>query len=299
MAIFLTGATGFIGSAVLRQLRDQGRDVAALVRSPEAAREVEALGATAVLGTLTDTELIAHEALESDGVIHLASPGDESSAATDDAFVSAVFSGLEGSDKPYVHTGGIWVFGSGSSITERTPFDPPALTAWRLPVEARVRAASGIKTSIIAPGIVFGYGQGIPTVISDAPRGSGVAPALQLIGDGSQHWTTVHVDDLASLYLLAFDLADAGSYYIGASGQNPTVRSLGEAAADAAGLDGRVEASSVEETRARLGAGFADALLLDQQASGSAARIDLGWEPNGPSLVDELRSGSYAPAAAA
>jgi nucleoside-diphosphate-sugar epimerase len=292
MAIFLTGATGFIGSAVLRQLRAQGRDVVALVRDSSKVAAVEATGAHAVLGTLTDRELITHLALESDGVIHLAAH-DTDAAAADDAFVSAVFAGLEGSDKPYVHTGGIWIFGSGSDLTERSPLDPPALTAWRVPIEARVRSAEGIKTTIIAPGIVFGNGQGIPSLIQDAPRGSGVAPALSLIGSGEQHWTTVFVDDLAELYLLAFDLADAGSYYIGASGQNPTVRELGEAAAFAAGLDGRVSPSSVAETQERLGAPFADALLLDQQATGSAARIDLGWEPNGPALVDELRAGAY------
>jgi nucleoside-diphosphate-sugar epimerase len=294
MAIFLTGATGFIGSAVLRTLRDQGREVVALVRDESKAAEVQLLGATPVLGTLTDRELITSLAIASDGVIHLASPGDESSAPTDDTFVSAVLAGLEGSDKPYVHTGGIWIFGNGSDITERSPFDPPALTSWRVPIEKRVLSASGVKTSIIAPGIVFGHGAGIPALVAGAPRGSGVAPALQLIGSGEQHWTTVFVDDLAELYVLAFDLAGAGSYYIGASGQNPTVRELGVAAAEAAGLDGRVEPTSVDEVHARLGEGFGDALLLDQQATGSAARIGLGWEPNGPSLVDELRSGSYA-----
>ena len=295
MAIFLTGATGFIGSAVLRQLRAQGRDVVALVRTEDKAEEVRAQGATAVLGTLTDRELITSLALDSDGVIHLASPGDESSAPTDDAFVSAVFAGLEGSDKPYVHTGGIWIFGSGADLTERTPFSPPALTSWRLPVEARVRSASGVKTTIIAPGIVFGHGDGIPTAIAGAARvDTPEGQALELIGSGDQHWTTVFVDDLAELYLLAYDLAPAGSYYIGASGQNPTVRELGEAASTAAGLDGRVAPTTVEQVHERLGEGFGDALLLDQQATGAAARIDLGWEPNGPSLVDELRKGSYA-----
>ncbi|TAJ48998.1 MAG: NAD-dependent epimerase/dehydratase family protein [Herbiconiux sp.] len=294
MAIFLTGATGYIGSAVLRQLRAQGRDVVALVRTEDKAREVEALGATAVLGDITDREIVTHLALESDGVIHVASPGDETSAPTDDAFVSAVFAGLEGSDKPYVHTGGIWIFGNGSDLTERSPFDPPALTAWRLPVEARVRSAAGVKTTIIAPGIVFGHGGGIPNLVKDASRGSGTVPSLDLIGSGEQHWTTVFVDDLAELYILAFDLADSGSYYIGASGQNPTVRELGEAASLAAGLEGRVTPTSVSDVHARLGEAFGDALLLDQQATGSAARIDLGWEPNGPSLLEELRSGSYA-----
>ncbi|MFB2555119.1 NAD-dependent epimerase/dehydratase family protein [Herbiconiux liangxiaofengii] len=296
MAILLTGATGFIGSAVLRTLREQGRDVVALVRSSASADAVEAAGARAVLGEITDRDVVTHLALESDGVIHLASPGDESSAPADDAFVTAVFAGLEGSDKPYVHTGGIWIFGNGADLTESTPFDPPALTSWRLPVEARVRSAQGVKTTIIAPGIVFGHGKGIPNLVADAPRSSSAdsgSAALELIGSGEQHWTTVFVDDLAELYVLAYDLASAGSYYIGASGQNPTVRELGEAASAAAGLDGRVTATTDAAARERLGDAFADALLLDQQATGAAARIDLGWEPNGPSLVEELRSGSY------
>ncbi|MFB2586081.1 NAD-dependent epimerase/dehydratase family protein [Herbiconiux liukaitaii] len=295
MAILLTGATGYIGSAVLRQLRGQGRAVVALVRSEEKAREVEAVGATAVLGDLTDRDIVTHLALDSDGVIHTASPGDESSAPTDDTFVSAVFAGLEGSDKPYVHTSGIWIFGAGSDLTEESPFAPPALTSWRPSVEGRVRTAVGIKTSIIAPAVVFGHGGGIPNLVASAPQvsDSSGSSALSLIGSGSQHWTTVFVDDLAELYVLAFDLAEGGSYYIGASGENPTVRSLGEAASEAAGLGGRVAPTSVEDVHARLGEEFGDALLLDQQATGSLARIDLGWEPNGPTLVEELRSGSY------
>jgi nucleoside-diphosphate-sugar epimerase len=291
MSIFLTGATGFIGSAVLRQLRLQGRDVTALVRSPEKAAKIEALGATAVIGDITDTGLLTEQAIESDGVIHLASPGDASSRDVDDALVTAVLAGLEGSDKRYVHTGGIWVWGSNADITEDSPRNAPPITAWREEVETRVLHAQGVSGSLIAPAIVFGHGAGIPALLTDVQEGD---DAVRLVGDGSQHWTTVHVDDLAELYILAFDLGEAGSTYIGASGENPTVRQLGEAAAFGQGLDSRVEEQTVEETRARLGEAFADALLLDQQARGSAARIDLGWEPNGPSILDEFRTGSYA-----
>ncbi|GAA2233064.1 NAD-dependent epimerase/dehydratase family protein [Herbiconiux moechotypicola] len=292
MAIFLTGATGYIGSAVLRALVAQGREVTALVRDEQKAELVRAAGATPVLGTLTDRELITSLALASDGVIHTASPGDESSAPTDDAFVSAVFAGLEGSDKPYVHTGGVWSYGSSSSISERSPLDPPALTAWRGAIEKRVLSAAGVKTTLIAPAIVFGRGGGIPALVAGAPRVTGAeGEALQIVGSGEQHWTTVYVDDLAELYVLAFDLADAGSTYIGASGENPTVRELGEAASVAAGLAGQVAPTTVEEVHAWLGEGFGDALLLDQEATGTGARIDLGWEPNGPGLVEELRAG--------
>ncbi|MCU1481615.1 MAG: NAD-dependent epimerase/dehydratase family protein [Subtercola sp.] len=300
MSIFLTGATGFVGSSILRTLRGQGREVTALVRNAAKAAEVEALGATAVIGELGDSELITTLAIASDGVIHVASPGDASSADLDDAFVTAVFAGLEGSDKPFVHTGGIWVFGDGAAITEDSPQNPPALTAWRAAIEKRVLSADGVKTTVIMPGIVYGYGSGIPNSVVDAPRVqvdvNGVTgSALKLIGSGDEHWTTVYVDDLAELYVLAFDRAAAGSVYLGVNGQNPTTRELGSAASLAAGLEGRVAPSTVEEVHAVLGVPFGDALLLDQQATGAAARADLGWAPAGPSLVDELRSGSYAP----
>jgi nucleoside-diphosphate-sugar epimerase len=295
MSIFLTGATGYIGSAVLRQLRLQGRDVTALVRNADKAAKIEALGATAVIGDIFDRELLTQQAIASGGVIHLASPGDASTPAAEDSVVTAIFAGLEGSDKRYVHTGGIWSWGNNDAIDEDSPQNPPALTDWRGAIEQRVLGAQGVSTSLIAPAVVFGHGGGIPAIFTNPPfsQQHGEA-AVQLIGDGLQHWTSVHVDDLAELYILALDLGSAGSTFIGASGENPTVREIGEAAATGQGLDGRVEPTSIEETRARLGAPFADALLLDQHARGSKARIDLGWEPNGPSLLDDLARGSYA-----
>lgn len=289
MSILLTGATGYIGSAVLRQLRLQGRDVTALVRSSDKAAKVEALGATAVVGDITDTALLEKLAAESDGVIHTASPGDETSAAVDDAVVTAVLAGLGTGGKPFVHTGGIWSYGSNPNIDEDSPLNPPALTAWRGAIEQRVLGAAGVKSTVIVPAIVFGHGKGIPALLTGENNVAGDEPAVLLIGDGEQHWATVHVDDLGELYVLAFDLADAGSTYIAASGENPTVREIGIAAATGAGLDGRVQPTTVEETYARFGQPFSDALLLDQRAFGNAARIDLGWEPNGPSILDDLR----------
>jgi nucleoside-diphosphate-sugar epimerase len=289
MSILLTGATGYIGSSVLPRLLEEGHSVTALVRDEAKAAIVTAAGATALVGDATDSDLVTQAALDSDGIIHLASGKD-----VDPVFIDAVFRGLEGSGKPFVHTGGIWSFGSNADISEDSPLDPPALTAWRGANEERVLTAEGIRASVVVPSIVYGHGKGLATVIADAPRGSGVAPSLQLIGDGSQHWATVHVDDLAALYVLAFEYGVSGSRYIGASGVNPTVRELAVAAATAAGLDGRVDATSVADTRSRLGEGLADALLLDQQARGSRARIDLGWEPNGPALVDELLAGYAA-----
>ncbi|MGO4300107.1 NAD-dependent epimerase/dehydratase family protein [Leifsonia sp. RAF41] len=291
MNILLTGATGFIGSSVLPRLLDDGHSVTALVRDADKAAAVEAAGATALIGDAADGRLVEQASRQSDGVIHLASGKD-----VDAVLVPAVLAGLAGSGKPFVHTGGIWTYGSNDDIAEDSPVDPPALTAWRGDAEALVRAASDVRGTVVVPSIVYGYGKGLPNVIVDAPRDSGTVPSLRLIGDGSQHWATVHVDDLAALYVLALENGTAGSTYIGAGGQNPTVRELGEAAAQAAGIAGGVAAESLDVTRSRLGEGLADALLLDQQARGTKARIDLGWEPNGVTLLEELLVGSYAPA---
>jgi nucleoside-diphosphate-sugar epimerase len=290
MSILLTGATGYIGSSVLRHLIDQGFAVTALVRDETKASQIRAAGATPLVGDARDIELIADASEASDGVIHLASSKD-----VDHDFITGVFRGLEGSNKPFVHTGGIWTYGDNPDIIETSPADPPTLTSWRGVNESRVHDALGIRAITVAPGIVYGYGKGVPTDIVGAPITETNPPALRLIGDGTQHWATVHVDDLAALYVLAFENGTAGSTYIAASGHNPTVRELSEAAAAAAGIAGGVAAESPDASRERLGAGYADALLLDQQASGTRARIDLGWEPNRPSLVEELTSGSYAP----
>lgn len=159
-------------------------------------------------------------------------------------------------------------------------------------VENVVLQAAGMRGIVVAPGVVYGNGRGLPTLISQAPRDAG--GALRLIGEGSQHWTTVFHRDLGDLYVKALEVARAGTRYIGASGANPTVREMGEAAARANGGSGAVVAESVQESRDRLGELLADALLLDQQSTAAQARMDLGWEPNGPSLIAELESGSYA-----
>jgi nucleoside-diphosphate-sugar epimerase len=291
MSILLTGATGYIGTSVLPRLIDAGHSVTVLVRDAAKSAAVEAAGARALVGDVTDSELVTRAAAESDGVIHLASTKD-----ADPVFIDAALRGLGDTGKALVHTGGLWTYGSGDDLTEDSPAAPPAITAWRGANEARVLSAGGVRGIVVVPSIVYGKGTGLARLLVDAPRETEGEPAIRLIGDGSQHWGTVHVDDLAELYVLVFELGSRGESYIGASGANPTVRELGEAVASAHGVTGGVRAEAVEETRSRLGEALADALLLDQQARGTKARVQLGWEPNRPSLVAELSSGSYAPA---
>ncbi|ERK72544.1 hypothetical protein N136_01088, partial [Leifsonia aquatica ATCC 14665] len=149
MSILLTGATGYIGTSVLPRLIEEGHAVTALVRTAEKAAIVEAAGATALIGDAADSDLVAEAALASDGVVHLASGED-----VDPVFITAVLRGLEGSDKPFVHTGGIWTYGSNADITEDSPAAPPALTAWRGANEARVLGAEGVRGIVVVPSIV-------------------------------------------------------------------------------------------------------------------------------------------------
>jgi uncharacterized protein YbjT (DUF2867 family) len=190
MHVFLTGASGYIGSSVLRSLVDHGDEVTALVRSDEKAQHVRDAGGRALVGDVTDTDVVERLLHESDGVVHTASaPG------VDPDFIRTVIGALAGTPKPFVHTGGIFTFGDSTDISEQSPVDPPALTAWRGPNEALLRE-SDVRSTIVAPGIVYGRGAGIPAMfVSDGEQ------PVRLVGDGSQRWTTVHVDDLGELYV--------------------------------------------------------------------------------------------------
>jgi len=284
MAILLTGATGFIGSEILRQLVARGTEVIAPVRSAQSAAAVTAAGGIARIHDLTDVTWLADELRHVEGAIHTAAPGDASSADFDDAVLAAVTAAFAGTAKHYVHTGGIWSFGAGEALTEDSPYAPPALTAWRQEREESLLAGP-VDASLVVPGIVHGKGGGIPNLIVDSPRDADGAALA--IGTGEQHWPTVHVTDLADLYLRVLDAEQAG-VFLGVSGENPTVSELVRAAVG----DGvEIRAEGEQASAERLGDLFAGALFLDQQASGAKARTDLGWTPTGPGLLKELAGG--------
>lgn len=291
MHVFLTGGTGYVGSAVLRRLVGEGHRVTALVRSERSAAAAAAAGATAVRGDITDVPWLAERMAAADGVVHTASPGDATSVRVDRAVVAAAGKALAGTGKPYVHTSGVWVYAGADAVTEDSPLDPVAPLAWRPQVAQEVLAIA-TRTAVVLPGVVYGRGRGLPTLLSQAPRTA--SGALTLIGDGTQRWVTVHVDDLAGLYTRVLVHGRSGSYWIASDGRNPSVRTLGEAASRAAGAQGAIAPETPEDTLRRLGA-LAQGLLRSQAASGDKARSELGWKPTRPSLAQELEHGSYAP----
>ncbi|MFE0359488.1 NAD-dependent epimerase/dehydratase family protein [Streptomyces nigra] len=287
MRVLLTGGTGYIGASVLDRLISGGHQVTAVVRSAEKAELVRAKGAEPAIADLSDGTALEELAASRDGVIHVASPGDETSATADEIAVTSFLRALRNTDRPFVHTTGVWVHGSGSAISESTPMNAPRLTAWRVPLAELVLGVQDVRTSVIAPAVVHGHGGGLLNLVAAGPRTGGDTPALTMVGPGDQHWSTVHVDDLAELYVLALEKAPAGSYFLGASGVNPTVREISEAVSHAVGLAGRVESEPVVQTLDRLGL-LGEALLLDQRASGDNARRVLGWSPEAPSILDDI-----------
>ncbi|GGJ64680.1 NAD-dependent epimerase/dehydratase family protein [Streptomyces brasiliensis] len=287
MRVLLTGGTGYIGASVLDRLVSTGHQVTAVVRSAEKADLVRAKGAEPTFADLSDGETLQELAAATDGVIHVASPGDETSATVDEIAVTSFLRALRNTNRPFVHTTGVWLHGSSSAINESTAMNAPRLTAWRVPLAKLVREATGVRTSVVAPAVVYGHGGGLVNLVAAGPQTAGSAPALTMVGPGDQHWSTVHVDDLAELYVLALEKAPAGSYFLGASGVNPTVRDITEAVSRSIGLSGRVEPEPVVQTLDRLGL-LGEALLLDQQASGDTARRVLGWSPQRPSILDDI-----------
>lgn len=285
MRTLLTGGTGFIGSAVLDVLVEAGHDVHAVVRNDRAAARVARRGARPLHLDVTDVDAFTAALDGFDAAVHAASPAegaDEFNAAVIEAAMRAFADG-----RRFVLTSGVWVYGDNADIREDSPHAAPELVAWRVPQEERL-IASSVDARIVVPGVVYGHGRGLVGLITDAPR----TPdgALRLIGDGSQRWTLVHVDDLARLYLAVLEHDGPIGRVIASDGSPTTVREIAQAVAGPSG----VVPETADATRARLGAAFADALLLDQAASGDFARSALGWTPEHASVLDEVERAQAA-----
>jgi nucleoside-diphosphate-sugar epimerase len=291
MKVALTGATGFIGSHVLAALQDHGHEVTTLVRGEADAKKVAAKGATPVAVDLYDRPAVVSALSDADGAVHTASPGNETSADLDSAVADAAIEAFDGTGKPYLHISGQWVYGDNLAIDEQSPFKAPAFVSWREPIEKRILDASGMRGVVPVAGVAYGDGGGgMPGLLLGSPRDDD--GKLIMLGTGQQHWSTVHVADVADFFRRVLEDDSARGRYVVGDGLNPTVAEMTEAAAVAAGAPGAVPGSD-DEARARLGDYFAEVVLLDQGTDAAKAKADLDWSPSHPGLVEEFRSGSY------
>ncbi|MEU8638892.1 NAD-dependent epimerase/dehydratase family protein [Amycolatopsis sp. NPDC048633] len=274
MKVFLTGGSGYVGRPTVRALTRHGHEVSALARSDASARVLTELGAHPVHGDLTDVGVLRTAAAAADGVLHLGQHYGDDTAEVDRAAADALQEGL-GDRGPYVHTGGVWVYGDTAGVVdEDAPQNPPAITAWRRANEERVMSHGGHPV-LVMPGLVYGLGGGLIELFFRAP--------VPLIGDGANHWAVVHASDLAELYALALQ-APPKSVYAGVSGQNVRLADIVTALAAGNPITRLTLAEAVE----RMGP-IAEAFALDQQLTPARAHRELGWTPRHLDALTELR----------
>ncbi len=295
MHVFVTGATGFIGTVVTEKLQAQGHKVTGLARNDEAVKQLQSRQITPLQGSLQDKDILIQAAREADGVIHLGFGHGQDAIETDKQNIEAFLTGLNGSNKPFIYTSGSMVtVNMGDQMTDETAplLDTQSVAGWRGQHEGIVFTGvqQGVRAIVVRPAsIVYGRGGGIVAGQIKSAREQGV---VRYIGDGNNRKTPVHVDDLASLYILALEKAKPGEVFIGAEEEIVTQKQVAEAASQAGGAGGKVVSWPYDDAMKALGF-FAYILAASSVVSGAKARRVLGWQPSGPTLMDELGHGSY------
>jgi nucleoside-diphosphate-sugar epimerase len=291
MRVFVTGASGWIGSAVVPELIGSGHQVLGLARSDSSAAAVAAAGAEVLRGDLDDLDTLRAGAASSDGVIHLAFIHDftqfEDSVTADRRAIEAIGAALAGSGKPLVIASGTPAL-PGRVATERDEPAPGGPAAGRL-ANARIAlgmAERGVRSSVVGlPRTVHGDGDrhGFIARLVGIARDKGVSG---YVGDGSSRWPAVHVLDAAHLFRLAVEQAPAGSRLHAVADEGVPVRDI----AEVIGRHLNLPAASVPaEDFGWLGW----ILAVDQPASSTLTRELLGWRPVQPGLIEDLDKGHY------
>lgn len=298
MRVFLTGGTGYVGSAVLDAFVRAGHHVDALVRHREKAALVHSRGAHPLVGDLAKPNTYFDVMSAADGIVHAAidySPrGPQLDATALDAFLTP----LVGPDRFLIYTSGAWVVGqTPAPADESAPLNPAELSAWRVPHERRVLdgACRGFRTAVVRPGIVYGGARGIVgDLFKDAANG-----LVRVIGAGENHWPLVYERDLGDLYLKLALRPDAEGIYHANDEGDERVKDLVAAIAEHVSIRPSIRHVPLAEARQKMGP-YADALALDQVLRSPRARA-LGWSPslhsvagNTPRLFEEWRRGREA-----
>ena len=296
MRVFLTGATGYIGSAVADALLRAGHELTVLVRHARSAPALAARDVTAVTGDLGDPESYAARAAGFDAYVHTAFESSPRAVDVDRMAVTTLLAAArQSTPSVFVYTSGIWVLGSTQgAATEEAALDPAPLVAFRPAHEQLVLDAhgDGLRTCVVRPGIVYGGARGIISdMLTNADNG-----LMRVIGSGTNHWPTVYDHDLAELYALLVSESTASGVYHATDGSAETVTEIAAAIAAYAQSQPDVRHVPLAEARQKLGP-FADALALDQVVLSPRARA-LGWQPSlasvtraVPRLFEEWRSG--------
>ncbi|QEE44555.1 SDR family oxidoreductase [Rhizobium sp. WL3] len=291
MQIFVTGATGFIGSALIPELLAAGHQVVGLTRSAEGAEKLLNAGATAHEGTLEDMASLTRGAERADAVIHLAFDHDfsnyQDNCRKDAAAIAALGKALAGSDRPMLITSGI---GMGIAVPGELSREDVLDLGHQNPRIASERAGQellekGVNLSTVRLSQIHDRRrQGLVSYLVDIARGSGYAT---YVGHGQVRWSACHLSDAARLFRLAIDRAERGARYHAVDEEGVSLRAIAEAIGDSFGLP--VQGVTADDAERHLGpmAAFA---TFDMPASSSLTQDRLGWRPAGPGLLEDIRA---------
>jgi nucleoside-diphosphate-sugar epimerase len=298
MRVFLTGGTGYIGSAVLDALVRAGHHVDALVRNREKAGDVQVRGAHPVLGDIAQPETYAAAAAVADGAIHTAMDDSPRGHALDAVALDTLLALPPRSGRFFIYTSGVWVLGPAPvPVDEAAPLNPIEKSAWRAPHEQRVLASAtaDLRTVVVRPGIVYGGSRGIVGDLFKAAANG----LVRVIGTGENHWPLVYDRDLGELYLMLSASPAASGVFHANDECDEQVNDLVAAIAGHVSIRPSIRKVPLPEARKKMGA-YADALALDQIVRCPRARA-LGWTPslhavsrNAARLFEEWRRGREA-----
>ena len=296
MRIFVTGATGFIGSAIVQELIGSGHQVLGLARSDAGAASLRAAGAQVHRGDIEDFDNLKRGAAASDGVIHTAFNHDFSKFAAnceaDRLAIDALGSALEGSDRLLIVTGGLALLAKDRLATED---DPPVPVSDTYPRASEAAAAAlaerGVHTSVVRlPQVHDDVKQGLVTYLVGLAREKGVSA---YVGEGLNRWAAVHRFDAAHLYRLAIENGAADARYHAVAEDGVSFREIAEVIGR--GLNVPVVSKPAEEAASHFG-WLARFTGLDLTASSARTRQRLGWRPTRPGLIADLEQMQYATA---
>ena len=294
MRVFVTGATGFIGSAVVRELIDAGHQVLGLSRSDAGAEALKAAGAEVQRGDLDNLESLKSGAAGADAVIHLAFIHDFSkfkeNCEIDQRAIEAMGEALVGTNRPLIVTSGLGLLVEGRAATE-DDVPPPVSDFYPRGSEQAVGAFEkrGVKTMVVRlPQVHDTEKQGLVSYAIQIARQKGVAA---YVGNGENHWAAAHRFDAARLYRLALEKGYAGARFHAVAEEGVQMRQIAEAIGK--GLKIPVVSLKPEEAAGHFGwlARFAG---LDLKGSSAKTRRELGWKPSGPGLIEDLEKMRYA-----
>ncbi|MBP2706388.1 NAD-dependent epimerase/dehydratase family protein [Microbispora sp. RL4-1S] len=295
MRIFITGASGYVGGVVAEHLVRAGHEVAALARSDQARERVEGLGAVAVPGGLLDLDALRAGAAVAEAVVHTAVDyGDPRMGDVERDALEAMLGGLnDGGAFIYTSTGLVYPDTGGVTVDEDHPVAPESSPQpFKILGERRVLEADRLAGMVVRASLVYGRERsGLLRSFVDNGRSTGTVP---YIGEGANAWSSVHIDDLAALYVAMLERPVAGAVVNAASGRTTPMREIAEAAAELTGA--RAVSLTFEQAVAAMGP-MAGVLTRSAPLDSSRAGRLFGWRPTAHGLLEELASGLPAPAA--